>query len=465
MCVCLRAGAPAADDDENIFEAHLSVSCDVTQTRHGALLAGQLGQELSAEVCALPAGEDLASGAHAARTGHVHIEPDGVGPRGNVRIVEGGAVEHRVGIAVAVQITDGEIHAATDGSDGLGAVGEVAVAVVEPRQMVRLAVEVDDAFDHIDIAVEIQVGHDDAVGFIRTQWRAGRKVAVAVVDPQRVGLADSQLVVGAAVRHQHVHVPVAVDVGGLHDPAVAVGQLLVRRGEDSRSVVEQHDAPEVELLRDEGVEMGVAVEVGQHNVHTRRAGIEERLARVGERAAAVVQHHLPGPVVAGDDQIHVAVAVDVARGDGRIEGLDLITEGESSGAVVHPDGVGGRRETNAAVHEVDVEMAVSIEIFEHGAVGRIVSQPLPGVVEGAVAGVEPDLIGGRVAEGDGPVGNDHVHIAIAVDIAYGHEAAASVSEDLFGIGEHEIRRALCGCDRGGEQGGTGGRHDGGADMY
>ena len=124
---------------------------------------------------------------------------------------------------------------------------------------------------------------------------------------------EQDLVLLAGIRDQGVEVAVAVEIAQRHVTGV-IKFADVGSGEAALAVAEQDLVLDVVVqISDEGVELAVAVEVAQRNALT-----EVRAAGGvggGETALAVAEQDLVG-VVSRDEGVELAVAVEIAQRNG-----------------------------------------------------------------------------------------------------------------------------------------------------
>jgi hypothetical protein len=284
-----------------------------------------------------------------------------------------GRRQHEVDVAVAVEVAGLEADevAPEVGGAGRALVGEGARAVVDPDQQTaaaeRAGIELGD--QQVGIAVAVDVGGADRT----RQHRAARQAA---------GRREAEATL-AVVAQQHdpgLRRAAGVGVRGDVDVAVAIGverrevECTVRQpwrdrvGERARAVVEGDPREGADRVAgDQQVEVAVAVEVAERDVAGRAAvEVEVALGVVAEGAAAVVAEQPVLAAVDAGDEVDVAVAVDIAgrQGDDVADQAGRDTaRGRDEAAVA---GAGqehaGPRQRVSAAAEHDVAMAVAVEV-------------------------------------------------------------------------------------------------------
>ena len=171
---------------------------------------------------------------------------------------------------------------------------------------VRSTVAVGEHEIRVPVAVEVR--GDDVDGRV-------------VPGPERRSLAEGSRavsmedeVLAAAVYHQDVHVPIAVQIGQREASRGTWGAEGGAGLESARSVVEEDEVPRA-VVPHRDIQVSVAIEIGE------RDGVAARLfltqpPRQREGGIPVVQVDpvLPGPVAAvGDDHVQRPVGVHVAQ--------------------------------------------------------------------------------------------------------------------------------------------------------
>ena len=274
-----------------------------------------------------------------------------------------------------------------------------------------------------------------------------RRVAVG----QQLGAAEEHLLVDGVLvlRHRHVEHAVVVEVG--EDQRVGAGG---RRGEGEGVLLEgavlvleqavRVGLAGLERAGDEvGAAVGVVVEEGAHVVEA--GGVLELgphdVGLVDEGAVGVIDEDAVAAAgaVAQGDEVEEAVLVEVDRLD--IEGADALWHvvegdvGELAAAVVgeQPDAVLRARE--AGDGDVEVKVVVDVDELEvpgpadlverHVVEGHVLEHGGADLVEAAgVADLLPQEGGAALGERRvadrrlrAPVGEDHVEVAVAVDVA------------------------------------------------
>ena len=274
-----------------------------------------------------------------------------------------------VEIAVGVVVAEGRAHAVEVGADAGGerAVGEGAVAVV-PKKLAGFEIRGEGQV-HVAVAVEVDEPWRVAIGAvlaIDVDARGGGDVFEAaglggakVAQQPRLRIGDEI----APVAGNEVEVAVVVvvaEAGALAaaDDAVGEGRGMAGAGvgEIAAAVVEIEVIASVADGGHVEVEVAVVVDVagddavgvgGEDEAGRRRAGFERAVAKVAVEDVVVVE--------AGEDEVDVAVAVEVARrgaaGEERFSGEDVdqlgvgmnVVDAGSGGDVGESDGGDRRR--------------------------------------------------------------------------------------------------------------------------
>ena len=316
-------------------------------------------------------------------------------------LASGGAFHQHAGAdALGVAVRSGQV----DGEVG------VAVGVVVAEHGGRFAV-VGDEHVHLAVVVVVRAGHAASlVGVVEAQRRGPlgeRAVAVGHEQARRVRLELAAAFVGVAVGVEQVRMAVVVEVREARAPAPAalahagvVGGVL----EHARAVVAVQTVagPVGGHLRipdagDEPVQVPVLVVVRHRAAHAVLVA-DHVGGEIGEGVAAGdVAQHLAGAEVAGEQQVRIAVVVEVREHRReRVFGFaDHPIGGLGGHAVAHvreralafllpqelglPVGVAG-----APMREEEVQIAVAVVVGGgHGGGG-------PGVFDVGGTGVRPE---------------------------------------------------------------------------
>src|SRR6185503_14726776 len=158
----------------------------------------------------------------------------------------------------------------------------------------------------------------------------------------------------------------------------------------------------VQVVDDEEIEVAIGVVVEKRGARAPAAAGDARLRRhVGEVAAAVAFEQDVAAVV-GDVEIDASVVVEVARGDahavaagvGAAAGRDIVERAVAAIAIeAVAVGLVARREQVAALHQVEIEIAVAVHVEQRGAAAHDLGQVELLLVARAVGEADAALLG------------------------------------------------------------------------
>ncbi len=261
---------------------------------------------------------------------------------------------HRdVGIAVAVEITDGETIGRALGVAEANGLEVAARAVVEKHRPGGL----DEANDDVDGAVSVHVCDRDGVG-VQFGWadqNALTERPVASVEIDEGALAD--------VAHHEVQATVAVEVPGRGGACGRCGRPE-RRGpvEPGFAVIEVDMALPTVTMGHREIYRPVVVEVTGHDAGSRLGGQFD--AQVPWKPSrAVVEAEEAGRQAVGGDHIRKAITIEI--GDRGVARIPLrLTPGAPEGKAAMPVIEVDEFEVGRVVADDNVEVAVGIEISQ-----------------------------------------------------------------------------------------------------
>ena len=294
-----------------------------------------------------------------------------------------------------------------------------------------------DRRDRVAAAAETAHGQQAALAVLRLH-HVERAAAVEVrrVEPQRMFLRRLVLRVLAEVADDEIDVAVAVEVLGQEALPLTVrriGELRVRRVDEATAFVREHANP-IPLRREQQLGTAVAVEIAEHSGsdHAHRTQRrQKRIGRVHEATAVIAQQHAAfglgittGLHARADEQVEVAVEVDVTRSDW--PGADTHVRQRISRSareraltVVGVETITQQFRAlpglDAAAADEQVEVAVAVEVDEHRAhvlAFGIVAPRARELVEAAAFA--------RAQQGTrlpSSAADEHVIAAVAVDVA------------------------------------------------
>ena len=207
-----------------------------------------------------------------------------------------------------------------------------------------------------------------------------RALAVKPPVPSPMQHAD---IVAADVRDQGVEVAVAVHVAERDGNGVAADADRRGGGEAARAVADQHADIVAVVVRDQGVEVAVAVHVAERDGIGAVADADRRGG--GEAARAVADQH--ADIVAAevrDQGVEVAVAVNVAECDG----IGASSPTPTGVAAVKPPVPSPMQHADivaADVRDQGVEVAVAVDVAERDGNGAVAGADRRGGGEAACA--------------------------------------------------------------------------------
>ena len=209
-------------------------------------------------------------------------------------------------------------------------------AIGDVVQQIRTAVAV--SHDNVDAAVVVDVA--ERRGAAGADQRLARSAArLDLFEPYPGETAEQQVRLGVRIRRKELRLAAHTAVGLVDVEAAVVVEIEQRRAEPRKRPADRPQAggrrivAEKRLLvavegvglaievHDQQVKFSVAVDVGQVDAHSRFRlavqvdGAAHRQRRVFESTAALVDPHLVGGAVVGDEHVNPSISVHVAGDD------------------------------------------------------------------------------------------------------------------------------------------------------
>ncbi len=256
-----------------------------------------------------------------------------------------------------------------------------------------------------------------------------RECSAAVIPIQEVGAiaGDEQVEIAVTVDVRNAR---AVAPGGLR-PGSAVHAKLARHVHESRAVVAEHAVGVAVLVGDEEIEVAVFVEVEPHRTHGSARIVEAELPADARETTAVIPEQHVGRIAKRDEQIEVAVVVnvdprDLTRFAQRVDAHGRADVREMRAAAVVPiEPVARLRSAGEPDVQVDLAVAIKIAPRRGASVGEVGD---PGRARHldecpAIVAIQPVRL--ALLEAD-----EQIQIAVAVDVRPGVRLAAWRPEQL-----------------------------------